>query len=80
MPSWNPEANELFLKALDRPPGEERRWFLDEACRDRPDLRAQVEGYECGLCADQSCVTTSFIYCATSCDDPLCVPRKDRTH
>ncbi len=34
----------VFNEALDRPAGPERSAYLDEACRDNPDLRAQVEG------------------------------------
>jgi eukaryotic-like serine/threonine-protein kinase len=34
----------VFNEALDRPAGAERAAYLDEACRDDPDLRAQVEG------------------------------------
>src|SRR5262249_1519239 len=43
MAAWNPEANDLFLKALDlRSPGK-RRAYIDEACRGNAELRAQVE-------------------------------------
>ena len=34
----------VFNEALDRPAGPERSAYLDEACRDNPDLRAQVDG------------------------------------
>ena len=34
----------VFNEALDRPAGPERSAYLDAACRDNPDLRAQVEG------------------------------------
>ncbi|HMF18116.1 MAG TPA: serine/threonine-protein kinase, partial [Gemmataceae bacterium] len=40
---WNPEANALFLKAVEMPSPEERRIFLQEACCGRAELRAQVE-------------------------------------
>jgi hypothetical protein len=43
MSTWNPAANELFLRALDLPGPAERSAFLDEACRADPDLRGQVE-------------------------------------
>jgi hypothetical protein len=43
MASWNPEANELFLKALELGCPEYRREYLDEACARQPELRAQVE-------------------------------------
>jgi serine/threonine protein kinase len=39
--AWNPEANEIFLKALEMQAAEERRAYLDGACRS--DLRPQVE-------------------------------------
>jgi serine/threonine protein kinase/WD40 repeat protein len=42
MAEWNPHANELFLKALERPAGPLRTAFLDEACRDDDALRVQV--------------------------------------
>jgi serine/threonine protein kinase/Flp pilus assembly protein TadD len=43
MTTWNPHANELFLKALElRSPGE-RREFLDGACAADAALRAEVE-------------------------------------
>jgi len=40
---WNPEANDLFLKAVEMPSPEQRRIFLQEACCGRAELRAQVE-------------------------------------
>ena len=43
MAVWNPEANELLLKVLECQSTEERQSLLDQACRDRPDLRAHVE-------------------------------------
>jgi hypothetical protein len=42
MADWNPQANEIFLKALDLA-SEQRRAFLDQACADNPGLRGQVE-------------------------------------
>jgi hypothetical protein len=32
MTSWNPQANELFLKALELGSADERREYLDDAC------------------------------------------------
>jgi serine/threonine protein kinase/Flp pilus assembly protein TadD len=41
--TWNPQANELFLKALElRSPGEQQA-FLDAACASDAALRAEVE-------------------------------------
>jgi len=39
--------------------------------------RVTQEGYECALCEQRSCVTTTFIYCTgdKACDDPQCAPR-----
>src|SRR4051812_23667394 len=44
MPDWDPEANDLFLRALDMPAAEDRARFLDGACAGKPDLRARVDG------------------------------------
>jgi serine/threonine protein kinase len=41
--TWNPAANELFLKILELDSPEERRACLDQACAGQPALRAQVE-------------------------------------
>jgi hypothetical protein len=43
MAVWNPEANEIFLRALEVLPPEARRTFLDDACRADRLLREQVE-------------------------------------
>jgi serine/threonine protein kinase len=43
MHDWNPEANDIFLKALDLPAPDDRRAFLDDACAARPELRARVD-------------------------------------
>ncbi len=43
MPTWNPRANELFLKALEiRAPGD-RQKYLDDACAGDTELRSEVE-------------------------------------
>src|SRR3954451_66924 len=44
MPDWDPEANDLFLRAVEIPSPEDRRRLLDGACAGRPDLRARVDG------------------------------------
>jgi WD40 repeat protein/serine/threonine protein kinase len=44
MAVWNPEANELFLRAVDIRSPAERRAYLDQACGGNAELRAQVEG------------------------------------
>ena len=44
MPDWDPEANDLFLRAVERGRPEDRRRFLDGACAGRPDLRDRVDG------------------------------------
>src|SRR5579864_2165063 len=43
MAVWNPEANEIFLRALEVVPPEARGAFLDKACGADPRLREQVE-------------------------------------
>src|SRR5690242_20684617 len=43
MAVWNPEANEIFLRALEIVSPEARRAFLDEACRADRRLREEVE-------------------------------------
>jgi WD40 repeat protein/serine/threonine protein kinase len=43
MAAWNPKANEIFLKALEIFPPDERRSFLDQACQDDSALRGQAE-------------------------------------
>jgi WD40 repeat protein/serine/threonine protein kinase len=43
MAAISPELKAIFCEALDVPPGEERRAFLDGACRGNPDLRSRVE-------------------------------------
>jgi tetratricopeptide (TPR) repeat protein/serine/threonine protein kinase len=44
MATWNPRANELFLKALDLRSRGEREAYLDKACADDAALRAEVDG------------------------------------
>jgi WD40 repeat protein len=44
MPDWDPEANALFLRALDIAAAEDRGRFLDGACAANPALRARVDG------------------------------------
>jgi serine/threonine protein kinase/Flp pilus assembly protein TadD len=41
--TWNPRANELFVKALELPSDGERREYLDGACAGDAALRAEVE-------------------------------------
>jgi serine/threonine protein kinase/tetratricopeptide (TPR) repeat protein len=41
--TWNPQANDLFLAALDRPAGAERDRYLDAASAGNPGLRTEVE-------------------------------------
>jgi hypothetical protein len=40
---WNPEANDIFLKALDLHAPGQRRTYLDRACGHNTGLRSQVE-------------------------------------
>ena len=42
MADWNPEANELFLKASELAAGGQRDAFLDEACDGDTALKARV--------------------------------------
>jgi serine/threonine protein kinase/Tfp pilus assembly protein PilF len=44
MPGWDPEVNDLFLRAQEMPAPEDRQRFLDEACAGKPELRVRVEG------------------------------------
>ncbi|MGH7194424.1 MAG: serine/threonine protein kinase, partial [Candidatus Saccharimonadales bacterium] len=44
MNTWNPQANELFLRAIELGSPDNRRRFLDGACDGDPSLRAEVEG------------------------------------
>jgi serine/threonine protein kinase/WD40 repeat protein/tetratricopeptide (TPR) repeat protein len=44
MNTWNPNANELFLKALEIQSDKDRVAFLSESCGDDTSLRAEVEG------------------------------------
>jgi serine/threonine protein kinase len=43
MANWNPRANELFLRAFEIEPADERRAFLDVECGRDTDLRREVE-------------------------------------
>ncbi|MBI3406961.1 MAG: tetratricopeptide repeat protein [Planctomycetes bacterium] len=43
MPTWDPRANDLFLKALELRSSGERQQYLDEACAADKALRAEVE-------------------------------------
>jgi serine/threonine protein kinase len=43
MAEWNPQANDLFLRAAEIEAPADRRAFLDRECGDDPGLRAQVE-------------------------------------
>jgi len=43
MTTWNPRANELFLKALELRSSDERQEFLDSSCAGDTALRAEVE-------------------------------------
>ena len=43
MADWNPQANEIFLEALDIRSPDDRLAFLDRACTGNAALRAQVE-------------------------------------
>jgi hypothetical protein len=43
MTTWNPQANDVFLKLLELPPGDERQCFLQEACANDAALRVEVE-------------------------------------
>jgi serine/threonine protein kinase/tetratricopeptide (TPR) repeat protein len=43
MTTWNPRANELFLKALDLPAPGERQRYLEDACAGDAALRTEVD-------------------------------------
>jgi serine/threonine protein kinase/WD40 repeat protein len=43
MPTWNPQANDLFLRAAEIESADERREFLDRECGGDRELRRQVE-------------------------------------
>ena len=42
MAEWDPQANALFLEALDRPAGPARTDYLNQVCAHDQDLKAQV--------------------------------------
>ena len=42
MPNWSPRANDIFLRGLEVRDPAARSAFVDEACRDEPELRDQV--------------------------------------
>jgi hypothetical protein len=42
MAEWNPQANALFLEALDRPAGAARTAYLNQVCDSDEDLKAEV--------------------------------------
>src|SRR5258708_15935662 len=44
MPTWNPQANDLFLRALALPSLGQRQDYLDKACAEDAALRTEVEG------------------------------------
>src|SRR5438105_2829192 len=43
MTTWNPRANDLFLKALELRSADARQKYLEEACTGDAALRAEVE-------------------------------------
>src|SRR5262245_22961126 len=43
MSSWNPQANDLFLKALEKRAASERQAYLDAACAGDAALQAEVQ-------------------------------------
>jgi serine/threonine protein kinase len=43
MATWDPRANELFLRAIEAPDSEARRALLDASCAGDADLRRRVE-------------------------------------
>src|SRR5262245_469810 len=43
MPAWNPQANDIFLAALERASPEQRKAYIDEACQGQEELRRQVK-------------------------------------
>src|SRR6516225_1043288 len=43
MANWNPRANELFLRAFEIGPADERQAFLDVECGQDTDLRREVD-------------------------------------
>src|SRR5262245_573000 len=43
MTTWNPRANDLFLRAAEMGSPDARRVFLDRECASDPALRAEVE-------------------------------------
>jgi len=43
MSTWNPQANDIFLRALALSAARERQEYLDGACQDDAALRAEVE-------------------------------------
>jgi tetratricopeptide (TPR) repeat protein len=77
MMTWNPKANELFLKALELSGAGERQQFLDGACAGDAALRAEVEAL-----LDASLRAGSFLESpagdvnrAVTVDEPIVVER-----
>jgi WD40 repeat protein/serine/threonine protein kinase len=75
MTSWNPQANELFLKALALPTAEERQKCLDDGCAGDAALRAEVEALlEASARADKFLESPAGTQVATI-DHPLVTDR-----
>ncbi len=69
--AWNPEANDLFLKALETPSREERAAYLDQRCGGNAELRAQVQSL-----LEASARAGSFLNCPApglggTADEPM---------
>jgi eukaryotic-like serine/threonine-protein kinase len=72
MNTWNPRANELFLKAREFSSPAERREFLDGACAGDTTLRAEVEGLlDAGTRAGSFLEAPACALAATADEAPL---------
>ncbi len=43
MPTWNPQANDIFLDALEIAAPTDRKAFIERACGSDAEMRAQVD-------------------------------------
>ncbi len=72
MTSWNPQANELFLKVLELRSPDERQEYLERACASDAALRAEVESLlEAGARAGSFLESPAAAPLIATVDDPI---------
>jgi hypothetical protein len=69
MAAWNPEANAIFLQALELP-APERPAYLDRTCGARPELRAQVDALLAASASAGSFLETPAVAACSAAPDP----------